>query len=273
MRIEASDIACQAGGRTILGPLDLALDGPGLTGLIGPNGAGKTTLLRVLTGVRRPDRGHVAYDGRPVAALGRSRARMVAFLAQGGEVNWALRVDRLVGLGRLAHHRAAGPRPGDRQAVDRALAAAGVEHLRERTIATLSGGERMRVLLARALAVEAPVLLADEPIAALDPHHQIRVMELLRAQADAGTAIAVVLHDLTLAHRFCDRLVLLEGGRLMADGRPEAVLSDSQAAAAYAIRLLRGPAPGGQFVLPWSQIPPDAIPPDAKPKTERKQEA
>jgi len=269
MRIDASDILCLAGGRAILGPVDLVLQGAGLTGLIGPNGAGKTTLLRVLAGVRRPDRGHIAYDGREAGTIGRARARMVAFLAQGGEVNWALRVDHLVGLGRLAHHRAAAPRPEDLVAVERALAAADVTHLRERTVATLSGGERMRVLLARALAVEAPVLLADEPIAALDPRHQIRVMELLRAQADSGTAITVVLHDLTLAHRFCDRLVLLEGGRLLADGPPDQVLSEARAERAYGIRLLRGPAPGGRFVLPWSQIPADEL----SPPKERKQEA
>lgn len=254
MRIEGSGICCVAGGKAVLDAVDITLGPGGMTGLIGPNGAGKTTLLRVLTGLAAPWAGTVRYDGEAAHALGRDIARRVAFLAQGGEVNWALRVDELVALGRLPHRRFGAPGPADLRAVERALEAADAGAFRDRTMSTLSGGERMRVLLARAMAVEAAILLADEPVTALDPYHQIRVMEVLRAEADAGAGIVVVLHDLTLAHRFCDRLVLMHEGRIMADGVPDAVLSDERVRHAYGVDLVRGVSPGGAFVLPWSRI-------------------
>ncbi|KGM30734.1 ATP-binding cassette domain-containing protein, partial [Inquilinus limosus] len=127
-------------------------------------------------------------------------------------------------------------------------------HLRLRTVGTLSAGERMRVLFARALAVEAPMLFADEPVAALDPFHQLQIMELLQARARAGAGVLVVLHDLALAGRFCDRLVLLQDGRVLADGAPDDVLTDDHLRRAYAVEVQRGQRDGVGYVLPWSRI-------------------
>lgn len=255
MKIDANAITQFAGPRAIVDGVDLTLE-PGLmTGLIGPNGAGKTTLLRILAGIQPQTRGTVNYDGVSARELGlQTLARKVAFLAQAGEVNWAMKVEKLVELGRLPHRRFGLSGPDDVEAVHRAMQSAEVGGLRQRVVSTLSGGERMRVLLARALAVEATALLADEPVTALDPYHQIHVMELLRQQADSGMTIAVVLHDLTLAHRYCDRLVLMDGGGVLAEGPPHEVLSDTNMASAYGVHLLRGQSSNGEFVVPWSCI-------------------
>lgn len=257
MEIEARGIGVAPGGARLLEDVNLRLRPGELLGLVGPNGAGKSTLLRVLAGLRPPDAGSLLYDGRPAAALSRGElARRLAYLAQGGEAHWPLRVARLVALGRLPHQ---GLRrresAADRAAVERALARVGVAGLAGRTLAGLSGGERRLVLLARALAVEAEFLLADEPVAALDPHHQLRVMELLRAEAERGRGVVAVLHELPLALRFCHRLALLHRGRLLAVGPPAAVLGDAGLASAYAVTAVRGEREGEAFLLPWRRLP------------------
>jgi iron complex transport system ATP-binding protein len=252
MRISAHGVTVRYGGRAALAGVDCDLVSGELTGLIGPNGAGKTTLLRVLAGLQAPDSGEVRYDGRRSDELGRAAlARRVAYLAQSGLAHWPLSVAHVVALGRLPHRRPfSPPSAADRAAVEAALAAAELGELRERSIATLSGGERTRALLARALAVEADMLLADEPAAALDPLHQLRTMTLLREAARKGTGVVAVLHDLTLAARFCDRLIVLAKGRVVADG-PPAALTDAVLVEAYGVVALRGERDGEPFVLPW----------------------
>lgn len=258
MRIEARGLSCRVGDTLLLRDVDLAFGAGEMVGLIGPNGAGKTTLLRHLAGLAVPAAGTVTYDGQTLRALGRAKlARRLAYLAQDAEAQWPIRVDQLVRLGRLPHRRPlAGESAADLAAVARALRATDCDRLATRRLDTLSGGERMRALLARALAVEAEMLLADEPVAALDPYHQLHTMELLREVAARGAGVVVVLHDLTLAARFCDRLVLLSGGRVMAAGLPRGVLSDANLAAAYHIRALHGEAEGTDFTLPWQRIDP-----------------
>ena len=258
MRIAARGLVVRYGARAALAGLDCDFVSGELVGLIGPNGAGKTTLLRVLADLQRVDAGEARYDGLSAQRLGRQAlARRVAYLAQSGQSHWPLRVDHVVALGRLPHRRPfSPPSAADRAAVEAALSAAEVVELRDRSIGTLSGGERARALLARALAVEAEMLLADEPVAALDPLHQLRAMALLRTAARQGTGVVVVLHDLTLATRFCDRLIVLAEGRIVADG-PPAALSDAVLAEAYGVTALRGEHDGEPFVVPWRAAVPN----------------
>ena len=248
MRIEADRLSVRAGETTILDGIDLALGPNEIVGLIGPNGAGKSTLLKAIAGLSAISGGTVRYDGADARAFGARRlARRLSYLAQDGEAHWPLRVDHVVELGRLPHRTAfSGLSEQDSAAVERAMSVAEVAQYRLRTIQSLSGGERM-------LAVEAEVLLADEPVAAVDPLHQLRIMELLRKVAAAGKCVVVVLHDLALATRFCSRLVVLAQGRKLLDGPPEA-LTDAVIREAYGVSTLRGEHLGQKFVMPWAPI-------------------
>jgi iron complex transport system ATP-binding protein len=256
--LRADDIRHAFGTRPVLAGIDVAVAAGEVVGLIGPNGAGKTTLLCALAGLLAPDAGTVALDGTPIGTLDRNtRARAISYLAQHGEANWAVTVETLVGFGRLPHLGPwRGPTAVDRAAVARALAACDATHLAARPLNRLSGGERARVLLARALAVEPRVLLADEPVAGLDPAHALDVMAVLRARAQEGAGVIAVVHDLTIAARHCDRLVLIDAGTVVADGLPAAVLTDANLARAYGIRALRGEAEGQPYIVPLSRIAP-----------------
>ncbi|HEX7782226.1 MAG TPA: ABC transporter ATP-binding protein [Sphingobium sp.] len=250
--IAIEDLHLSLDKQSVLRGVDARLEGGMLIGVIGPNGAGKSTLARTILGLQRPCRGRVTIDDEDVTTLTRARiARTIAYLPQGQTLHWPLAVERLVALGRLPHlapfsHIS----DADRDAIDRAMTKADVLALRERTATQLSGGERARVLLARALAVEAPVLIADEPLASLDPGHQLEVMDLLKAQARGGVTVIAVLHDLTLAARFCDRLILLDRGQIAADGDPADVLNAQNLAQVYGIRAWLGAVEGGPVVIP-----------------------
>jgi iron complex transport system ATP-binding protein len=189
--------------------------------IVGPNGAGKSTLLRLLTGLTVPDAGQVLWQGRSLARLpAPERARGLAWLSQQGEADGELAVRDVVRLGRLPRHGLFGsPDATDEAAVDRALAETETAPLTARRLSQLSGGERQRVLLARALATEAPVLLLDEPTTHLDPPHQRTLLRGLATRARGGSAVAAVLHDLTLALA-ADRVLVMAQGRLVADGPP-----------------------------------------------------
>ena len=258
MRVEVDSVTVRVEDTTILDRIDLALGPNEIVGLIGPNGAGKSTLLKAIANLSIVSAGTIRYDGADAREVGARRlARRLAYLAQDGEAHWPLRVDHVVELGRLPHRTPfAGLSEQDREAVERAMSLAEVAQYRSRTIESLSGGERMRVLLARALAVEADILLADEPVAAVDPLHQLRIMELLRRVAVAGKCVVVVLHDLALATRFCSRLVVLAQGRKLLDGPPDA-LTDAVIRDAYGVSTLRGEHLGQTFVMPWAPIQSD----------------
>ena len=252
------NLTVKRGDRAVVDRLDLDLSGPGVIGLIGPNGAGKTTLLKALLGFLPAAAGEVSFDGRRVAEWSRAAlACRVGYLAQGAPCAWPMAVADVVDLGRTPHRRAKGAhRTADRAAVTAAMDATGVAHLAARSALDLSGGERVRVMLARALAGEPELLLADEPVAGLDPHYQLQVMEVLRRLGDAGRAVVVVLHDLTLAARFCDRVVMLEAGRVRADGPPERVLTPETLADVFGVTIHTGRHADGLYVLPWGLSPP-----------------
>jgi iron complex transport system ATP-binding protein len=234
--LTARGLGVVLGGRAVLHDVSACVEAGQFVGVLGPNGAGKSTLVKALLGLV-PASGSVEIDDRPIASLDRARiARQIAYLPQGQTLHWPLSVERLVALGRLPH-LAPYSRIGaaDREAIARAMQIAEVTHLAERTATALSGGERARVLLARALAVEAPALIADEPLASLDPAHQLHGMEILQGLARSARLVIAVLHDLNLAMRFCDRLLVLDAGRLAADGPPETVLTPDLLARVYGI--------------------------------------
>lgn len=235
--IAAEGLSVRLGRHPAVTGIDLRLTPGQLVGIIGPNGAGKSTLIRALLGLARPAAGRVTIDGADIAKLDRRAiARAIAYLPQGQTLHWPLSAERLVALGRLPH---LGPlsrlSSEDAAAIDAALAQTDALNLKNRIATELSGGERARVLLARALAVGAPALIADEPLAALDPGHQIDVMTLLRDQARGGALVVTVLHDLNIAARWCDRLLLMDGGALVADGAPLDVLTHANLARVYGV--------------------------------------
>jgi iron complex transport system ATP-binding protein len=253
MRLEASGVRIAFGSATILDSVDLAFEPGQFVGLIGPNGAGKSSLLRVLADLLSPERGNVRCGNRLLADIpAHERARLIAYLEQDGAVHWPVSVEQLVALGRLPHRRRRDG-AGDELAIARALAATETETLRQRMFETLSGGEKRRALLARALAVEASILLTDEPVAALDPYHQLHIMEVLRATTRAGTAVVAVLHELTLAARFCDRLILIADRHVMADGPPDSVLTAENVGHVYHVSSVIGQHEGQRYLVPWDR--------------------
>lgn len=242
--LTVTGLTVRLGGHIVAQNVSLEAGAGAVTGLIGPNGAGKTTVLRAAAGLL-PAEGRVSLNATDLATLrAPDRARRVAYLPQEREVNWPLTVRNIVALGRLPHCRfGRALSPADAEAVQRAMRAADVGALADRPGNSLSGGEKARVLLARALAVEAPLLLADEPVAHLDPAHALRTMDALANAAALGTTVLVVLHDLTLAARFCSRLVLMAGGQIQAAGPPRQVLTRAHLAGSYGVeaQLLEGP--------------------------------
>ena len=195
----------------MLNDISLSLSSGHLVALVGPNGAGKTTLLRALAGLL-PSDGAIHVGGEALSSLAlRERARRFAYLPQGHIVHWPLPARDIVALGRYPHGATDPARmsPKDAEAVLRAMRATDVVEFSDRRVTELSGGERSRVALARVLAVEAPVILADEPTASLDPRYQLDVMKTLRAAADQGVLVIVVTHDLGLAARFADTVLVL----------------------------------------------------------------
>ncbi|NBC95103.1 MAG: ATP-binding cassette domain-containing protein [Deinococcus-Thermus bacterium] len=254
------DLDVVLGGTTIVEGVAFDARAGELVGLIGPNGAGKSTVVRAVARLLTPARGGVAIDGTDVRRLRRrDLARRLAYLPQGHTVNWPVVVEHLVGLGRLPHARPLiGSGPRDCAAVRAAMDQTQTLHLGARVALTLSGGERARVMLARALAVEAAILLADEPVAQLDPYHQLRVMELMREIARGGDLVLCVLHDLPLAARFCDRLVLMDAGRVVAVGEPGEVLAQENLGAAYGVVGHHGEHEDEAYVLPWRRRLADA---------------
>jgi iron complex transport system ATP-binding protein len=229
--IELRGVTIAYHGRPVVRDVDLIVGAGERVALIGPNGAGKSTILRAMTGLVRPVAGEVRLDGVPIERLERvAIARRLAVVPQQAALPFATRVEEVVALGRLPHEDPIrGARPADRAATAAAIERVGLGHLLGRDARELSLGERQLVLLALAVAQAAPVLLLDEPTVHLDLRHQVGAMELLADLNERdGTAVVAVLHDLGLASLFFPRLVLIDRGRVVADGSPHEVLSDER---------------------------------------------
>lgn len=237
-RLAFENIAVTLGGRPVLSGVSADLEPGKVTVILGPNGAGKSTLLAVLAGLRKPDQGQAVLDGQGVLALRpRLRAQRMAFLPQTPEIAWAVEARILVGLGRTPFIGARGLSAEDAQHIEAALKAADALDLADRDVATLSGGERARVLIARALAGDPQWILADEPLTGLDPGHQIDALTLFRTLAQTrGCGVILTLHDLALAARFADRILVLSAGEVLADGAPDQALTPQVIEAAYGVR-------------------------------------
>lgn len=248
-------ITLRRGATRALDDVSLRVSEGEFVGLLGPNGAGKTSLLLTALGLL-PAQGETRLIGDPLPRLSASeRARRVAFLPQEREIGWPLPVEALVALGRTPHRAPSAPlSEADHLAVRRAMAAMDVVRFADRPATELSGGERARVLIARALAQETPLLLVDEPTAGLDPAHQIALMERFRALARQGRGIFASLHELGLAALFCDRLIVLKEGRKVADGPPDAVLSDALLAEVYGVRAMTRWVDGRLLVAPHALL-------------------
>jgi iron complex transport system ATP-binding protein len=254
--LTAQGVNVTLAGRLVLNDVSLALSSGHLVALVGPNGAGKTTLLRALAGLV-PCGGAIRVGGDALSSLSlRERARRFAYLPQGHIVHWPLPARDIVALGRYPHGSTDPARltPKDTEAVLRAMQATDVMEFSERRVTELSGGERSRVALARVLAVEAPVILADEPTASLDPRHQFDVMKSLRAAADRGTLVVVVTHDLGLAARFADTVLVLSKGRLVSQGTPTEALSEQIMGDVFAISAYRAEYQREAVIVPWAGI-------------------
>lgn len=229
MSLAAQNLCLQ--GR--LDAVSLTINPGEVTAICGPNGAGKSSLLGCLAGLLEPQRGTLRLDGTPLGTLPpRDRARAIGYLPQQGELAWDISVETLVGLGRLPWQAGA---EADRAAVEAALTVLDLGRFRTRPMSQLSGGEAARALLARVLAGEPRWLLADEPLANLDLAHQLALLAQFRALAGQGMGVVLVLHDLAQAMNHADRVVVLDGGTLAADGPPDQALSDAVIAQVWGV--------------------------------------
>ncbi|MEW5422998.1 ABC transporter ATP-binding protein [Amorphus sp. 3PC139-8] len=237
---EARALGFEVDGRKILDAIELAIAPGCVTGLIGHNGSGKSTLVKLLAGQLTPNAGNLTYAGQPVRAWPeRQFARSVAYLPQQAPGATGLTVRELVRLGRYPWHGALG-RFGsrDHEVVDDAIAQCGLEPLAERMVDTLSGGERQRAWIAMTLAQDPQCLLLDEPTSALDIAHQIEVLSLVqRLSRERGMTAVVVLHDVNMAARFCDRLHALKAGRLIASGTPVEIMTQASLSEIYGVEM------------------------------------
>ena len=242
MMLRVEDMTVRRGARVVVDAASLTV-GPGeFVGLIGPNGAGKTTLMRAALGLIGAAAGRSSLAELTPA----QRSLRAAWLPQTRDVVWPVSVETLVRLGRIPHRRP----DATAVAVESAMARMGVGGFRARPVTELSGGEQARVLIARALAQETPLLLADEPIAGLDPAHQIGAMETFRALAEEGRGVIASLHDLGLAARYCTRLVMMDAGRIVADGRPAMVLVPDLLARVFGVTGYFADTPDGPVFQP-----------------------
>lgn len=256
MTLAAANAEARLSGRTVLKDFSLAVAPGEIVVLAGPNGAGKSTALKLLTGLIAPQTGAVTLEDRPLAEYDlRDLARAIAYLPQDRTVHWSMPCERVVALGRLPHRRfSAAESAADQTAINDAMASMDVSQFSERPIATLSGGERARVLVARALAQQARYIATDEPTAGLDPAHSLRLFQEFKRLSEKGHAIVTALHDLSLAARYATRVVLLKDGACIASGPTAQVLSRENLAKAFSVDAFVTEIGGFPVVLPVTPL-------------------
>jgi iron complex transport system ATP-binding protein len=254
MSLHCDGLTVRYRDRVAVRPTSMALAHGSVVALVGPNGAGKSSLLKAIAGLV-PCTGVVRSPEHALGSSSRARARTIAYLPQSPAAHWPMKVRDLVALGRLPHRAFGGAlEPEDGVAIEAAMRETGVTALAERAVDELSGGELSRVQLARALAVQAPILLVDEPVAALDPYHQLEIMHVLTEYATRDALVVAVLHDLTLAARFAHRIVVMHEGAVVADGRPEQVLSADTLRRYYRVEPFLSEVEGQPLVVPWRTL-------------------
>jgi len=247
-QLETRDLSAGYDARPVVSDISLEFKGGQFVALAGPNGSGKSTLLKSLAGLLTPLSGQVSLDARAMEDIpSRERAKHLAYMPPDGGSVWPLVARRAVALGRAPHLKPLRDlSPEDEAAIDAALGRAGVSHLAGRSIDTLSSGERARVMLARVLATGADILLLDEPTAALDPRHQLAVMDVLQAEAKRGALVVIAAHTLDLVARYCDEVMLLKDGQVFAKGAPNETLTETNMA-----ELFGAAPPGGVTGTEW----------------------
>jgi iron complex transport system ATP-binding protein len=254
--ISFENVSFGYGERRVVDGLTLEIPRGQLLGVIGPNGAGKSTIVRLLLGLLQPDGGRVRVDGREVSSYDRRAfARLCAAVPQEEALEFPFTALEVVLMGRIAHLGALGfEKRADIEAAHKAMAETCVEELADRPLYTLSGGERKRVLLARAIAQESPLLVLDEPAAALDIHHQIAIFDLLRERHRRGVTVVVVVHDLNLAAAYCDRLLLCRAGQPPLAGSVEEILTYQRVKESFGVDVYVGvnEITGARFLIPMT---------------------
>lgn len=253
MSLTARQLGVTIGGRSLLQDVSLEARRGELLAIVGPNGAGKTTFLKAVACLF-PFTGGLEWDGKAIAAMSTAaRAKQMAYLPQGHIAHWPITAREVVTIGRAPFASSLTRlSQADRAAIDEALDAVDAAPFAERPITTLSGGERARIMLARALAVGAPLLLADEPVTSLDPAHQLGVMDILAGQAKAGRLVIAISHDLILAARYADRVLVLNGGAAVAIGAPQEVLTPSLLREVFQVETVPLSVEGDTFEIPWT---------------------
>ena len=257
--LNAKNLSLSLGNKSVVEQMNIHVNAGEFVGLIGPNGAGKSSLLRLLAALVKPNGGEIniapqntltAIDQIPAQV----RARFMAYLAQHETPAWPLSVKNLVTLGRSPWNSSVNTNADDETAINNALVMTDVTSLAERPVTELSGGELQRALLARVFAGNPKLILADEPIVALDVYHQLHIMELLQSHAQQGGAVIAALHDLSLASRFCTRLVLMNHGKLIAEGEPVNVLTPEHLAQVYGISAHVDCRDDGVVIIPIKRV-------------------
>lgn len=255
----ADDISLHLGDRQVIDQVSVQLNANEFVGLIGPNGAGKSSLLRILAGLNQNCEGNVLLPHNneliPIEKIpAQARAKFMAYLAQQETPAWPVSVKNLVALGRSPWNSSVQLNAEDEQAVNAALSMTDLLELSDRSVNELSGGELQRVLLARVFAGNPKLIIADEPIAALDVYHQLHIMELLYTHAMQSGSVIAALHDLSLAARFCSRLILIHHGKIIAEGQAAEVLTPENLAQVYGIKAYVDCRDDGVVIVPVERV-------------------